>query len=83
MLVINLPRPTDVHLLDGQLALVVTHHAQEPVGVKLHRPHVAVLASSHHHIVDALSSPYWSMLESEDINIKRKKISRIHFSCWC
>ena len=36
----HLPRPTDVHLLNGQLALVVTHHAEEPVWVEVHRPHV-------------------------------------------
>ena len=47
----HLPRPADVHLLDGQLALVVTHHAQEPVGVEVHRPHVPVLAPSHHHVI--------------------------------
>ena len=47
----NLSRSTDIHLLNGQLTLVMTHHAQEPVGVEVHRPHVAVLAASHHHVV--------------------------------
>ena len=47
----HLPGPADVHLLNGQLTLVVTHHAEEPVGVEMHRPHVAVLTSSHYHVV--------------------------------
>ena len=47
----HLPKPADVHLLNGQLTLVVTHRAQEPVGVEMHRPHVAVLTPSHHHVV--------------------------------
>ena len=47
----HLPRSTDVHLLDRELTLVVAHHAQEPVGVEVHRPHVPVLAARHHHVV--------------------------------
>ena len=43
----HLPSPADVHLLKGQPTLVVTHHAEEPMGVEVHRLHVP----GHYHVV--------------------------------
>ena len=59
----HLPWPADVHLLNGngQLALVMTHHAQEPVGVEMHSPHVAVLTSSHYHVVSHAQDGFHSV----------------------
>ena len=31
----HLPRPADIHLLNGQLALVVPHHTEEPLGPRI------------------------------------------------
>ena len=47
----HLPGSANVHLFYGELALVMTNHAQESVGVEVDRPHIAVLAAGHHHVV--------------------------------
>ena len=47
----HLARAAHVHLLDGQLALVVADHAEEAVRVEVEGADVAVLAAGHHHVV--------------------------------
>ena len=47
----DLPRGVDVQPLHGELLLMVTHHAQEPVGIQVDGSNVAVLTAGHDDVV--------------------------------
>ena len=47
----DLARSVDVQPLHGELLLMVTHHAQEPVRIQVDGSNVAVLTAGHDHVV--------------------------------